>query len=51
MSLFEVSKHIVGLYSTIVFCMSMSSLSVNLGILGFEDIVPEVVAFLVISLK
>jgi hypothetical protein len=35
----------------IVFSMSMSSLSVNLGILGFEGIVPEVVASLLTSLK
>jgi hypothetical protein len=35
----------------IVFFMSMSSLPINLGILGFKGIVPEVVASLVISLK
>jgi hypothetical protein len=34
-----------------VFSMSMSSVSVNLGILEFEGIVPEVDASLVISLK
>jgi hypothetical protein len=34
-----------------MFSMSMSSVFVNLGILGFEDIVPEVVASVVISLK
>jgi hypothetical protein len=39
------------LYSTILFSMSMSSLSVNLGNSGFECIVPEVVASLVTSLK
>jgi hypothetical protein len=32
------------LYSMIVFSMSLSSWSVKLGILGFEGIVPEVVA-------
>jgi hypothetical protein len=35
----------------IVFSMSMSLLSINLGILEFEGIVPEVVAPLVTSLK
>jgi hypothetical protein len=38
-------------YSTIVFSMSMSSVSVILGILGFECIVPKVDASLVILLK
>jgi hypothetical protein len=35
----------------IVFSMSMSLMSVILGILGFEGIVPKVKAYLVISLK
>jgi hypothetical protein len=38
------------LHSTIMFSMSMSSVSVNLDILGFEGIVPKVEASLVISL-
>jgi hypothetical protein len=41
----------LGLYSMIMFSMSMSSMSVKWGILGFEGIVPEVFATLVISLK
>jgi hypothetical protein len=35
----------------IMFSMSVSSLSVNFGISGFEGIVPKVVASLVSSLK
>jgi hypothetical protein len=41
----------LGLYSMIVFSMFMSSMSINMDISGFEGIIYEVVASLVISLK